>query len=207
MRLSRTRWLLGESLPVPYPVDTCSLLRTAQGYSVPSLRLPQHEGLHSSPGFCGGVPGSGGELPSPYPCLLAQAHNPRRRVPRNDDSHVDSFACPYAALLDGIPGRMPSDRLLSPLYGLMVSRYRRGYAVISTPERQELHLHEEKVVEDHLISAPYPPLSLRDGSFRETDRTSTAWLGASAAAPPHISKEQSQPTRFLLSLQAHRGSS
>ena len=159
VRLSRPCWLLGESLPMPYPVDTCSLLRTARGYSVPSLRMTRHEGLHSSPGFCGGVPGSDGELPSPYPCLLAQAHNPRRRVPSNDDSNVDSSACPYAALLDGIPGRIPSDRLLSPLYGLMVSRYRRGYAVISTPERQELHLHEEKVVEDRLISSPYPPLS------------------------------------------------
>ena len=129
------------------------------------------EGLHSSPGFCGSVSGSTGESPSPYPCLLAQADNPRRLVQRNDDSDVDSCACPYTALLDGIPGRIPSDRLLSPLYGLMVSRYRRGYALTSTPEGQELHLHGEKVVEDRLIYAPYPPLSLWDGSFRETDRT------------------------------------
>ena len=37
-----------------------------------------------------------------------------------------------------------------------------------------------------------------------------AWvplLGASAAAPPHISKEQSPSPRFLLSSRAHRGSS
>ena len=160
MRLSRTLWLLGESLPVPYPVDTSSLLRTARGYSVPSLRLSRHEGLHSSPGFCGDVPGSDGELPSPYPCLLAQAYNPRRLVQRNDDSDGDASACPYTALLDGMPGRIPRDRLFSPLYGLRVSRYRRGEAFTSTPERQELHLHEEKVVEDRLISAPYPPLAL-----------------------------------------------
>ena len=53
LRLSRKPWLLGESLPVPYAVDTCSGLRTARGYSVPPLRLALHEGLHSSPGFSG----------------------------------------------------------------------------------------------------------------------------------------------------------
>ena len=59
----------------------------------------------------------------------------------------------------------------------MVSRYRRGYAFTSTLEGQEFHLHGEKVVEDPLISSPYPPLSLLDGSFRETDRTCSALLG------------------------------
>jgi hypothetical protein len=38
----------------------------------------------------------------------------------------------------------------------MVSRYRRGYTVTSTLEGQELHLHGDEVVKDHLISAPYP---------------------------------------------------
>ena len=33
------------------------------------------------------------------------------------------------------------------------------------------------------------------------------WLGASAAAPPHMWKEQGQPARFLLSSWADRGSS
>ena len=51
--LSQWRWLLGESLPVPYPVDTSSGLRTARGYSVPPLRMALHEGPHSSPGFSG----------------------------------------------------------------------------------------------------------------------------------------------------------
>ena len=155
--LSQWRWLLGESLPVPYAVDTSSALRTARSYSVPHLRLALHEGPHSSPGLCGGVSGSGGELPSPYPCLLAQADNPCRLVPRNDDSDMGSFACPYAVLLDGIPGRIPGNRLFSPLLGLMVSRYPRGDAFTSTPERQELHLHEDEVIKDRVISAPYPP--------------------------------------------------
>ena len=70
-------------------------------------------------------------------CLLAQANNLRRLVQGNDDSDVDSYAYPYAALLDGIPSQILSYHRLSPLCGLMVSRYRRGYAVISTPEGQE----------------------------------------------------------------------
>jgi hypothetical protein len=67
---------------------------------------------------------------------------------------MDSYACPYAAMLDGILSRMLSDRLLSPLGGLMVSRYRKGYAVTSTPEGQELHLHRDGVVKDRSILAP-----------------------------------------------------
>ena len=91
---------------------------------------------------------------------MAQAHNPRRLVQRNDDSDVDSYAYPYTTVLDGIPGRMPSDHLFSPLCGVMVSRYRRGEAFTSTREGQELHLHEDEVVEDRLLFAPYPSLSL-----------------------------------------------
>ena len=33
------------------------------------------------------------------------------------------------------------------------------------------------------------------------------WLGVSAAAPPHMRKEQGQPARFVLSSWADRGSS
>ena len=91
---------------------------------------------------------------------MAQAHNPRRLVQRHDDAGVDAYACPDTALLGGIRGRIPRDRLFSPLCGLMVSRYRRGEAFTSTLEGQEWHLHEDEVVEDRLIYAPYPPLSL-----------------------------------------------
>jgi hypothetical protein len=135
-------------------------MSTGQGDSVPPLRLSLHGGLHSSPGCCGSVSGSGGEPPSPSPCLVAQAHHPRRLVHHNDDADVDSSACPDTALLGGIPGRIPRDRLFSPLCGLMVSRYRRGEAFPSTLEGQALPLHEDEVVEDRLIYAPYPPLSL-----------------------------------------------
>jgi hypothetical protein len=81
-------------------------------------------------------------------------------VQRHDDADVDSYASPYATVLDGIPGRMPRDHLFSPLCGLMLSRYRRGEAFTSTFEGQELPLHEDEVVEDRLIFAPSPSLSL-----------------------------------------------
>jgi hypothetical protein len=44
---------LGNPITVPYPVDTCSLLSTTRGYSVPPLRMALHEGPHASPGFSG----------------------------------------------------------------------------------------------------------------------------------------------------------
>ena len=87
---------------------------------------------------------------------MVHAHNPRRHVQLNDDSDVDLLACPCSALLDGIPGRIPSDPRLSSLWGLRVSRYPRGYAFTSTLEEQELHLHGEKVVKDREIFAPIP---------------------------------------------------
>lgn len=109
--------------------------------------------------------------------LLAQAHNPRRLVRSNDDSDVDSCACPDSALLDGIPGRIPGDRLFSPLCGLRVSHYRRGDAVTSTPEGQECNLHADPVVKDQMISAPYPLQPWWNWSFRETDRSFYIALG------------------------------
>ena len=144
---------------MPYPVDTSSSLRTAPGYSVPPLRVPPHGGCHSSPGVSGVSLGHMERCPAILLALVAQANTPRRLVHVHDDSDVDASSCPDATLLGGIPGRMPRDRLFSPLCGLMVSRYRRGDAFTSTLEGQELHLHEDEVVEDRLIYAPYPPLS------------------------------------------------
>ena len=103
-------------------------------------------------GFLGSVPESVGETLSPYPCLLAVAHNPRRLLHPNDDSSVGSTAAyPCSALLGGIPGRIPSDRHLLPLLGLMVSRYLKGYAVTATPTGPELHLHGDTVIKDQPI--------------------------------------------------------
>ena len=117
--------------------------------------------------------------------LLAQANNPRRLAQANDDAVMGSCAYPYATLLGGIPGRIPSDHLLSPLCGLRVSRYRRGDAFTSTPEGQELHLHEDTVIKDRSIDAPSPPEPLRDSGFRETDRTCKALLGGRLLLPLH----------------------
>ncbi|MGH8058406.1 MAG: hypothetical protein ACREOH_14405, partial [Candidatus Entotheonellia bacterium] len=73
-----------------------------------------------------------------------------------DDSPMGSCPCPYAALLDGIPSRMLSARLVSLLCGLLVRRDRKGYVVTSTPEGQAWHLHGDGVVKDPRLSAPYP---------------------------------------------------
>ena len=173
---------------VPYPVDTCSPaqsapVRTTRGYSVPHRRLPLCVGPHSSPGFSGVHLGRLQNRPALIRAVLAQADNPRRLAQPNDDSDVDSCACPCTALLDGIPSRILRDRLLSPLGGLMVSRYRRGYAFTSTPEGQELHLHSDEVIKDPRISTLYPLSSCGEGSFRETDRTCSRLLGQGVQVP------------------------
>jgi hypothetical protein len=126
--------------------------------SVPPFRAEGRTPLFA--GFLGSVPESVGETLSPYPCLLAVANNPRRLLHPNDDSTVGSpVAYPYSALLGGIPGRIPSDRHLLPLRGLMVSRYLGEYAVSPTPGRQECHLHGDTVIKDQPIYVPYPPRS------------------------------------------------
>ena len=172
---------LGNPTTVPYPVDTCSPaprapVSTTRGYSVPHHRLSLCVGPHSSPGFSGVYLGRMETRPALILAILAQAHNPRRLVQPHDDSDMGSCTCPCTALLDGIPSRILSDRLLSPLVGLMVSRYPRGYAFTSTPEEQELHLHGDEVVKDPMILALYPLPSCEEGSFRETDRTSMPLL-------------------------------
>jgi hypothetical protein len=152
-----------------------------RGYSVPHHRLSLCVGPHSSPGFSGVYLGRMENRPALILAVLAQADNPRRLVQPHDDSPVDSYACPCTALLDGIRSRILRDRLVSPLLGLMVSRYPRGYTFTSTPEGQALHLHGDEVIKDPMISTLYPLSSRREGSFRETDRTSTGWLGPACA--------------------------
>jgi hypothetical protein len=142
---------LGNPPTMPYPVDTCSSWSTTPGSSVPYLRITLPEGPHSSPGFSGVYLGPLQTCPALILALLAQAHHPRRLAQAHDDSVMGSCAYPSATLLEGIPGRIPSDHLLSPLCGLMVSRYRRGYAFTSTPEGQELHLHGDTVIKDRSI--------------------------------------------------------
>jgi hypothetical protein len=128
--LSQKHWLLGESHPVTHAVDTCSrstwravtgLLRSLS----PSLLSV---GSYSTPGFLGGVPRSKTLTPGPYPCLLAWPHNPRRPTLVNDALKRRFSFLPMESLLDGMPCRIQSYRLLSPLQGLRISRYPGGYA-------------------------------------------------------------------------------
>jgi hypothetical protein len=156
---------------MPYAVDTSSTRRTTQGYSVPHHRLSLCVGPHSSPGFSGVSLSRLQTRSARILAVLAVANNPRRLLPRHDDSDIGSSAYPCTALLDGILSRILSDRLLSPRCGLMVSRYRRGYALTSTPEGQELHLHGGDVIKDPMILTLYALSSRGKGSFRETDRT------------------------------------
>lgn len=52
---------------------------------------------------------------SSSPAILAQAPNPRRLVLGDDGSDVDSYACPYQAVLDGIRSRILRDHRLTSL--------------------------------------------------------------------------------------------
>jgi hypothetical protein len=151
-------------------------LSTTRGYSVPHHRLSLCVGPHSSPGFSGVSLSRLQTRSALILAILAVADNPRRLLPHNDDSTMGSCACPCTALLDGIRSRILRDRLLSPLCGLRISRYRRGYALTSTPEGQELHLHGGEVIKDRMILTLYPLSSCGEGSFRETDRTCNEWL-------------------------------
>jgi hypothetical protein len=90
--LSQRPWLLGESHPVPYAVDTCSSWSTTEGYAVPYLRITLHEGPHSSPGFSGVYLGQLQTCPALIRAVLAQAHHPRRLAPAHDDSSMGSWA-------------------------------------------------------------------------------------------------------------------
>ena len=85
-------------------------MSTTRGDSVPYLRWPLNVGPHASPGFLG-VSRSRLQTRSARICaIVAVADHPRRRLPPHDDSPMGSCACPCSALLDGIPGRIPSDR-------------------------------------------------------------------------------------------------
>jgi hypothetical protein len=156
---------LGNPSTVPYPVDTCSPARLRSSRLRPPCHGPDSRALMNRPtcarehdtgllrssspfaaerrtprcaGCLGSVSESAADPLPPDPCLLAVAHHPRRLLPPHDDSAMGSAAaCPYSALLGGIPGRIPSDRHLASLWGLRVSRYPRGYAVSPTPGRQE----------------------------------------------------------------------
>ena len=86
---------------------------------------------------------------APDPGLVAVANHPRRLLHPHDDASVGAIPVgPSAALLDGIPGRIPRDHLLFPLLGLLVSREPRDHALSPTPGRQALPRHGDTVVNE-----------------------------------------------------------
>jgi len=84
-------------------------------------------------GFLGVYLGQLQTCPALILAVLAQAHN---RVGLPKLTTIQSWVrVPIHRQLCAMDSRrIPSDHLLSPLCGLMVSRYRRGYAFTSTPE-------------------------------------------------------------------------
>ena len=123
---------LGNPSPAWYAVDTFSLRRARQGYSVPGRCLPWRAGPHCSPGDVRGctlehaipVQPKRRNSSSVSMSVLDQANNLRRLVVPNDDSRVSSSAYPFSTLLGGMRRKVLRDRLSFPLHGLRVSRYR-----------------------------------------------------------------------------------
>jgi hypothetical protein len=97
-----------------------------------------------------------GFLSAPSLAFLALANTLRRLFPINDDSDVASFASPSVTLLGGSLSQILSDSHLSPLWGLRVSRYPRGYAVTSTPEGPELPRYGAEVIKEPRFFVPLP---------------------------------------------------
>ena len=147
-----------------YLVDTSSLRRTAQGYSVPECCLPLSVGPHCSPGDVMGCnlehaircPAGESKLSHVSMSLLDQADNLRRLVVPDDDSAVSSSACPSPTLLGGMRGWIPRDRLLLPLHGLRVSRYRGEPASLLHQEERNYTSTALKLSKTSAVLAPHP---------------------------------------------------
>src|SRR5882672_2328873 len=88
--------------------------------------------------------------------LLDQANNPRRLVVSDDDSAVSSSACPYPTLLGGMRGWIPRDRLLLPLHGLRVSRYRGEHASLLHQEERNYTSTALTLSKTSAVLAPHP---------------------------------------------------
>jgi hypothetical protein len=167
---------LGNPSPAWYPVDTSSLQRTRQGYSVPGPCLPLRAGSHCSPGDVVGC-----NLEHAVSCpagerfysrvsvsVLDQANNLRRLVIPNDDSSVSSSAYPFATLLGGMRREILRDRLSLPLHQFADQSPQWGACVTRASRGEELHLYTVQVIKD-LFSLS--PSSLALGHFEGTDHS------------------------------------
>ena len=124
--------LLGKSQHILHPVGTCSEHSISESKDMvipflmlvlPSLRVTL------SAGFSGSRYWSEGVLPAPtsFP-FWVKPMNLRRLVRRNDGSDVPSLSLLIASCSQRRPVRFKAYLVLSPLQGLMVSRYPGGYA-------------------------------------------------------------------------------
>ena len=147
-----------------YLVDTSSLRRTAQGYSVPECCLPLSVGPHCSPGDVMGCSPEHAVSVRPERrisshvsmSLLDQADNLRRLVIPNDDSSVSSSAYPYSILLGGIRKEILRDRLSLPLPGLRISRYRGEWTSPLHRGERNYTSTASKLSKTSSVSVPHP---------------------------------------------------
>ena len=102
--------------------------------------------------------------------VLDQANNPSRLATFYDDSRASSYSYPCSTLLGGIAGWVRAYRLPVPLYGLMVSRYRRDRASPLHQRDRNFTCTEKQVIKDQI--AVYVPNPWPRGHFWETDRSS-----------------------------------
>jgi hypothetical protein len=78
--------------------------------------------------------------------VLGQADTPRRLVPHNDGSAVRSCTYPYATVLDGIPGWVPSYRLSRPLHDFDRQSPPWGLCITPASGGEEFHLYHSQVI-------------------------------------------------------------
>lgn len=124
----------------------------------------------------------------------------------DDDGYVSSCSYPYPAVLDGIPGRVPSYHRLGPLQGLRASRYPGAYASLlhrkgGSCTRTRLKLHEPKPVPVGCDGGHFPTERIaRNSSIKMALATpllsSVESMGS--CLPPLMGRQAGRPARTLV---------
>lgn len=126
-----------------------------------------------STGFRGGEYWSVLCPPAPILSPFGQADNPRRPVPIHDGSSYVRLHCPWLPAPRGLSVGFRWCLVLSPLHGLMVSRYRGGHAFRRSPRRLGIapSFGHQVVKVLHLASHPRAV----SHSFRENESHIPGW--------------------------------